>query len=94
VKRSRAVQLVLLASAAATLEGCARKQCVDENGTVVDVGYCQGTLPPQPLHGYRWYTSFVGYRPLGSNIREEGTIRGIFGGAGEGVHGGESGAGE
>jgi hypothetical protein len=95
VKRSRAVHLILLASVGA-LDGCNNRQCVDENGIVVDQGYCVGTLPPSGEHGYRWYSgSYFIHTPVGSSIRSTSTIRGVFGAAGEnaGAHGG-GGAGE
>jgi hypothetical protein len=90
VKRSRAIQLVLLASTAA-VEGCGRRQCVDERDIVVEDRYCQ-----QPYlatgHGYRFYNGgFFGSSPVGSSLRSSGTVRGVFGGAGEAAHGGGGG---
>ena len=96
MKRSRAVPLVLLASAIAALEGCGKEECVDENNVVVDDRYCQGTLPPGP-HGYRLYNGGAfGYVPVGSSVSASSTTRGVFGGAGDGAgHGGDgAGAGE
>jgi hypothetical protein len=88
VKRSGAVHLVLLASAAVTLEGCRKQECVDENNVVVDYSYCQGSLPPQASHGYRWYSpGLFGYYPIGSTVNGSGTTRGVFGAAGDGAHG-------
>jgi hypothetical protein len=100
VKRSKAVNLVLLASTAVTLEGCRKQECVDENNVVVDSKYCQGLLPPQGPHGYRWYNgSFFAYYPIGSNATSQ-TTRGVFGAAGDsaahgsGATGDGAGAGE
>jgi hypothetical protein len=89
VKRSHAVQLILLASATA---GCARRQCVDERDIVVEDRYCQ---QPSILngHGYRYYNGgfFSSSRPVGSSMRSSGTVRGVFGGAGESAHAGGAG---
>jgi hypothetical protein len=85
------VHLVLLASAAAALEGCGKTECVDEHNVVVDSRYCQGSLPPA-VHGYRWYNGgSFGYVPVGSSV---GTTRGVFGAAGESSSHGGGGAGE
>ena len=42
-------------------------------------------------HGYRWYTtSYFNSAPVGSTATPAGTVRGVFGGAGEASgHGGE-----
>jgi hypothetical protein len=86
MKRSRAVQLILLASATA---GCARRQCVDERDIVVADRYCQQPYIPTG-HGYRYYSGgfFSSNTPVGSSVRSSGTMRGVFGGAGEGAHAG------
>jgi hypothetical protein len=91
VKRSRAVDLILLTSAVAALEGCNRQQCVDENRMVVDDRICQNPSAYPGPHGYRWYsTSYFNSAPIGSRATSFGTVRGVFGGAGEAAgHGGE-----
>jgi hypothetical protein len=91
VKRSHTVDLVLLLSAAATLESCSHQQCVNEHGIIVDDRYCQSSNVPGP-HGYRFYNSgwFGGRVPMGGSISDSaGTTRGVFGSAGESAaHGG------
>jgi hypothetical protein len=93
VKKSRAVELILLASAAA---GCGRRQCVDERDIVVEDRYCQPPYPGGGAHGYRFYNGgfFGSSTPVGSSVRNSGTIRGVFGGSGEAAHGAGGGAGE
>ena len=89
MKRSRTVQLVLLVTAV-SLESCSHQQCVDEKGIVVDDRFCQTSNIPGP-HGYRLYNGgwFSGSTPLGANVNESGTVRGVFGGAGDSAaHGG------
>jgi hypothetical protein len=95
VKRSRAVHLVLLASAVAALEGCSHQECVDRTNVVVDDRYCQGQAPAGS-YGYRWYNGGAGgYVPVGSSVSASGTSRGVFGGAGDAaIGGGGEGAGE
>jgi hypothetical protein len=98
VKRSRAVKLILLTSAVAGLEGCTRQQCVDERKIVVDDKICQNPYAYPELHGYRWYTtSYFNSAPIGSRATApDGTVSGVFGGAGDAAgHGGSGdGAGE
>ncbi|HEX4276091.1 MAG TPA: hypothetical protein VHZ74_12090 [Bryobacteraceae bacterium] len=92
MKRSRAVDLVLLVSSVAALDGCGRKQCVDERDIVVNDGYCQSQGVSSGLHGYRYYSGgFFNSTPAGGSVRDSGTVRGIFGGSGEGAHGGGAG---
>jgi hypothetical protein len=91
VKRSRAVNLILLTSAVAALEGCTRQQCVDENRVVVDDRICQNpSAYAGGGHGYRWYTtSYFNSAAVGSRATDAGTVHGVFGGAGEAAgHGG------
>jgi hypothetical protein len=90
VKRSHTVDLVLLLSAAATLESCSHQQCVDERDIVVNDNYCQSSNIPGP-HGYRFYNGgWYGRVPIGGSVRDSaGTMRGVFGNAGESAaHGG------
>jgi hypothetical protein len=95
VKRSRAVNLILLTSAVAALEGCSRQQCVDENRIVVDDRICQHPSAYSGVHGYRWYSSsYFNSAPIGSRATPAGTVRGVFGSAGEAHGGGHGGAGE
>jgi hypothetical protein len=95
VKRSRAVNLVLLTSALAALEGCNRQQCVDENRVVVDDSHCRDPYAYPATHGYRWYsTSYFNHLAIGSTAPASGTVRGVFGSAGDAAGHGGSGAGE
>ena len=95
MKRSHAVNLILLTSAVAALEGCTRQQCVDENRMVVDDRICQNPSAYPGFHGYRWYTtSYFNSAPVGSTATPAGTVRGVFGGAGEAAGHGSGGAGE
>jgi hypothetical protein len=97
VKRSRAVNLVLLTSAVAALEGCTRQQCVDENKMVVDDRICQHPSAYPGAHGYRWYTTdYFNSAPVGRRAPTVGTVSGVFGSAGDAAgHGGSGdGAGE
>ena len=96
MKRSSAVQLVLLAAVA--LEGCGRQQCIDRNNVVVDDRYCEGQAPVGE-YGFRWYNSGSSSGvAVGTTVDPaSGTSRGVFGGAGDsaahGIGSGGDGAG-
>ena len=96
MKRSNAVQLVLLVSAAGALEGCGRQQCIDRNNVVVDDAYCEGQAPAGSF-GYRWYNSGASSGvAVGTTVDPaSGTTRGVFGAAGDAAGGhGSSGGGD
>ena len=71
MKRSRTIQLTLVASAAAVLAGCSEKpsrHCVDANNRVVDDKYCGGNGGvPGHTGGFVWYYGGPrGYIPFGT----------------------------
>ncbi|HEY3825633.1 MAG TPA: hypothetical protein VGL82_13810 [Bryobacteraceae bacterium] len=97
MKRSRAVNLILLTSSVAALESCNRQQCIDRNNIVVDDRYCQGQAPAGS-YGYRWYvrSGSSGSVGVGGHVDpSSGTAHGVFGSAGDAAGGGgDAGAGE
>lgn len=108
MKRSRTIQLTLVASAAAVLTGCNEqpvRHCVDANNRVVDDRYCGGNGVAGRPGGFVWYYGGPrGYIPMGSTMSggslspqaapsSSGTSRGVVGHAGEAAAGGAHGGG-
>lgn len=101
-RRSQAVQLVLFASVIATLDGCGSpptRRCVDEYDTLADNRNCESSIYGGLHHYHYYYGGPRGYFAPGTRMtggsaspgEGSGTVRGVFGGAGEGAH--ESGGG-
>ena len=89
MRRSHLVGIALLGVYVAALESCARRECVDQNNVVVDDRFCQGQSVPD----YRWFHTYSSYGGIGTRVDpSSGTVRGVFGGAGEAASG--HGAGE
>ena len=90
MKRSHFVGIALLGVYALALEQCSRNQeCLDQNNIVVDDQYCR-----QASTGYRWFYTHSSPGAIGSHVdASSGTVRGIFGGAGDAA-GGHGGGGE
>jgi len=106
MKRSRAVHLIVIASAAAAIESCGApppRHCIDGNNVVIDERICENPDQYPPSHGYHWYYGgSSGSAPVGSRVfggsssapgESAGTVTGVFGGAGDAASGGGHGSG-
>ena len=106
MKRSRKVELILVAAAAAALNNCdqGQRRCVDKNNIVSDPANCQNSSTG---HFHWYYGGNSGSAPIGAQVSGGSTdpsasTRGVFGGEGEAHgaggdaagHGGGEGAGE